>query len=80
MGELRSCLTSLITEQRDLLAQAALSTLSSVRLRQRLVILERYFLALARQSPEQKAAIIGKTPEEATKKVEQTKRYASIVS
>lgn len=68
-------MTSLISEQRDLLAQAALSTLSSVRLRQRLVIIERYFLALARQSPEQKATIIGgKTQEETTKEVQQTKR------
>ncbi|XP_063970630.1 E3 ubiquitin-protein ligase HERC2-like [Lytechinus pictus] len=78
VGELRNCLTSLITEQRDLLAQAALSTLSSVRLRQRLVILERYFLALARQSPEQKATIIGKTQEETTKEVEQTKSVKKL--
>ncbi|XP_071496413.1 E3 ubiquitin-protein ligase HERC2-like [Diadema antillarum] len=79
VSELQSCLTSLITEQRDLLAQAALSTLSSVRLRQRLVILERYFVALARQSPEQKAAIIGKAPEKgAVKKVEQTKSVKKL--
>ena len=51
---LKECLHLLLKEQNQLLREAALSTLSSIRLRQRLVVLERYFIALSRHCPEQK--------------------------
>ncbi|XP_033632375.1 E3 ubiquitin-protein ligase HERC2-like [Asterias rubens] len=53
-SQLKECLHLLLQEQNQLLREAALSTLSSVRLRQRLVVLERYFIALSRHCPEQK--------------------------
>ncbi|XP_038055580.1 E3 ubiquitin-protein ligase HERC2-like [Patiria miniata] len=53
-SQLKECLHLLLREQNRLLQEAALSTLSSVRLRQRLVVLERYFIALSRHCPEQK--------------------------
>nr|XP_032812660.1 E3 ubiquitin-protein ligase HERC2 isoform X4 [Petromyzon marinus] len=51
MSELRECLQVLVSEQQDMAAQAASSTLSAARLRQRLLILERYLLALGRSLP-----------------------------
>ena len=63
-SQLKACLHSLLHEQQQLLRDASLSTLSSIRLRQRLVVLERYFIALLRHSPEQNPAITAKKREE----------------
>ncbi|XP_049844846.1 E3 ubiquitin-protein ligase HERC2 [Schistocerca gregaria] len=49
--QLYSCLESLIFEQKRLCHEAASSTLSAVRLRQRLMVAKRYFVALTRHSP-----------------------------
>ncbi|XP_038616113.1 E3 ubiquitin-protein ligase HERC2 [Tachyglossus aculeatus] len=48
VSELRECLSVLVKEQQALAAQTATTTLSARRLKQRLVILERYFIALNR--------------------------------
>ena len=49
MDHLREALQTLVAEQQDLSQKAAQSTLSLSRLNQRLVILERYFVALSRK-------------------------------
>lgn len=49
MDNLSEALQALVTEQQDLSLRAAQSTLSLSRLNQRLVILERYFIALSRK-------------------------------
>ncbi|KAI0242379.1 hypothetical protein LSAT2_013651 [Lamellibrachia satsuma] len=54
---LKECLQSIISEQQKLVREAAGTTLSVVRLQQRIVVLERYFIALSRLSP-----IEGKSP------------------
>ncbi|KAI8508669.1 E3 ubiquitin-protein ligase herc2, partial [Branchiostoma belcheri] len=54
--QLRECLQSLVFEQQQLCSQAAATTLSAVRLQQRLTVLQRYFIALARHNPAEKAA------------------------
>ncbi|XP_019484450.1 PREDICTED: E3 ubiquitin-protein ligase HERC2 [Hipposideros armiger] len=46
--ELKECLSVLVKEQHTLAMQSAASTLSALRLKQRLAILERYFIALNR--------------------------------
>lgn len=46
--ELKECLSVLVREQHALAMQSAASTLSALRLKQRLAILERYFIALNR--------------------------------
>ncbi|XP_041440166.1 E3 ubiquitin-protein ligase HERC2 isoform X2 [Xenopus laevis] len=48
VNELKECLYTLVKEQQLLAAQTAKTTLSAIRLKQRLVILERYFIALNR--------------------------------
>lgn len=48
VSELKACLAVLVKEQQALAVQAATTTLSAMRLKQRLVILERYFIALNR--------------------------------
>lgn len=48
MNELKECLHVLVKEQQVLAMQTATTTLSAMRLKQRLVILERYFIALNR--------------------------------
>lgn len=48
VSELKECLHVLVKEQQALAAQTATTTLSAMRLKQRLVILERYFIALNR--------------------------------
>lgn len=48
MQELKECLSVLVKEQHALAIQSATSTLSALRLKQRLAILERYFIALNR--------------------------------
>ncbi|XP_072258440.1 E3 ubiquitin-protein ligase HERC2 [Pyxicephalus adspersus] len=48
VSELKECLHVLVKEQQALAAQTATTTLSAMRLKQRLVILERYFVALNR--------------------------------
>lgn len=47
-SELKECLSVLVKEQHALAVRAATTTLSALRLKQRLVILERYFIALSR--------------------------------
>lgn len=47
----------LVKEQQALAVQAATSTLSALRLRQRLVILERYFIALNRAVAQESAKV-----------------------
>ncbi len=49
MEHLRDALHTLVTEQQELSQKAAHSTLSLGRLNQRLIIMERYFLALTRK-------------------------------
>ncbi|KAK2509156.1 hypothetical protein MC885_004362 [Smutsia gigantea] len=48
VNELKECLSVLVKEQQALAVQSATTTLSALRLQQRLVILERYFIALSR--------------------------------
>uniref|UniRef100_A0A2K6JV13 HERC2 n=1 Tax=Rhinopithecus bieti TaxID=61621 RepID=A0A2K6JV13_RHIBE len=48
VNELKECLSVLVKEQQALAVQSATTTLSALRLKQRLVILERYFIALNR--------------------------------
>lgn len=49
--QLSACLHSILYEQQKMLGEAAGTTLSALRLQQRLTVLERYFIALAQQSP-----------------------------
>ncbi|XP_070553640.1 E3 ubiquitin-protein ligase HERC2-like isoform X2 [Ptychodera flava] len=60
VSQLQGCLHSLVYEQQQLASEAATTTLSSTRLQQRLTVLERYFIALARHNPEQKRAALKK--------------------
>ncbi|KAF4799999.1 E3 ubiquitin-protein ligase HERC2 [Turdus rufiventris] len=48
VSELKECLHVLVKEQQTLATQTATTALSAMRLKQRLVILERYFIALNR--------------------------------
>nr|XP_014343905.1 PREDICTED: E3 ubiquitin-protein ligase HERC2 [Latimeria chalumnae] len=48
VSELKECLQVLVKEQQALVAQTAITALSALRLKQRLVVLERYFIALNR--------------------------------
>uniref|UniRef100_A0A8C6IXE5 HECT-type E3 ubiquitin transferase n=1 Tax=Melopsittacus undulatus TaxID=13146 RepID=A0A8C6IXE5_MELUD len=48
VNELKECLQVLVKEQQTLATQTATTALSAMRLKQRLVILERYFIALNR--------------------------------
>ncbi|XP_038007666.1 E3 ubiquitin-protein ligase HERC2 isoform X1 [Motacilla alba alba] len=48
VNELKECLQVLVKEQQTLATQSATTALSAMRLKQRLVILERYFIALNR--------------------------------
>uniref|UniRef100_A0A663FHC2 E3 ubiquitin-protein ligase HERC2 n=1 Tax=Aquila chrysaetos chrysaetos TaxID=223781 RepID=A0A663FHC2_AQUCH len=48
VNELKECLHVLVKEQQTLATQTATTALSAMRLKQRLVILERYFIALNR--------------------------------
>lgn len=57
VGELKECLSVLVKEQQALAMQAATSTLSALRLRQRLVVLERYFIALNRAVAQESAKV-----------------------
>ncbi|XP_068082847.1 E3 ubiquitin-protein ligase HERC2 [Anabrus simplex] len=49
--QLSQCVRSLTCEQKQLCHEAAASTLSAHRLRQRLMVAQRYFVALGRHSP-----------------------------
>ena len=51
VDELRETLQALICEQRELASIAAGTTLSAMRLQQRITVLGRYFIALSRQQP-----------------------------
>lgn len=48
VNELKECLYVLVKEQQSLAKKTATTTLSALRLKQRLAILERYFIALNR--------------------------------
>ncbi|OWK00086.1 HERC2 [Cervus elaphus hippelaphus] len=48
VNELKECLSVLVKEQQALAIQSATTTLSALRLKQRLIVLERYFIALNR--------------------------------
>lgn len=48
VNELKECVHVLVKEQQALATQTATTALSAMRLKQRLVILERYFIALNR--------------------------------
>ncbi|XP_066595212.1 E3 ubiquitin-protein ligase HERC2 [Prorops nasuta] len=52
-GDLTSCIELLIKEQRELCHEIANSTLSAARLRQRLVVAQRYCTALSRRKPQE---------------------------
>lgn len=60
--ELKDCLMVLVEDQQKLSAQMAKSTLSAQRLRQRLVILERYLISLSHSMMEEKYKVRWKTP------------------
>uniref|UniRef100_A0A3Q1BBT6 HECT-type E3 ubiquitin transferase n=1 Tax=Amphiprion ocellaris TaxID=80972 RepID=A0A3Q1BBT6_AMPOC len=60
--ELKDCLMVLVDDQQKLSAQMAKSTLSAQRLRQRLVILERYLISLSHSMMEEKYKVRWKTP------------------
>ncbi|AWP11407.1 putative E3 ubiquitin-protein ligase HERC2-like [Scophthalmus maximus] len=60
--ELKDCLLVLVDDQQKLSAQKAKSTLSAQRLRQRLVILERYLISLSHSMMEEKYEVRWKTP------------------
>uniref|UniRef100_A0A3B5ANJ8 HECT-type E3 ubiquitin transferase n=1 Tax=Stegastes partitus TaxID=144197 RepID=A0A3B5ANJ8_9TELE len=60
--ELKDCLLVLVDDQQKLSAQMAKSTLSAQRLRQRLVILERYLISLSHSMMEEKYKVRWKTP------------------
>lgn len=61
-NELKECLMVLVDDQQKLSAQVAKSTLSSQRLRQRLVILERYLISLSHSMMEEKYKVRWKMP------------------
>ncbi|KAL0191291.1 hypothetical protein M9458_013989, partial [Cirrhinus mrigala] len=50
---LRDCLMALVDDQQKLSSQTAKSTLSALRLSQRLVILERYLISLTHSMMEE---------------------------
>ncbi|XP_067368465.1 E3 ubiquitin-protein ligase HERC2 isoform X5 [Channa argus] len=60
-NELKDCLMVLVDDQQKLSAQMAKSTLSAQRLRQRLVILERYLISLSHSMMEEKYKVRWKT-------------------
>lgn len=62
--ELKDCLLVLVDDQQKLSAQMAKSTLSAQRLRQRLLILERYLISLSHSMMEMegKYEVRWKTP------------------
>ncbi|XP_045543165.1 E3 ubiquitin-protein ligase HERC2 isoform X2 [Salmo salar] len=60
--ELKDCLMVLVDDQQKLSAQMAKSTLSALRLRQRLVILERYLISLSHSMMEEKYKVRWKSP------------------
>lgn len=72
--ELERCKQSLLFEQREALREASMSTLSSVRLRQRLIIFERFFEALARQTKDHKGHVEKKEEVEKSKATEKKKK------
>lgn len=61
-SELKECLAVLVEDQQKLSAAMAKSTLSAQRLRQRLVILERYLISLTHSMLEEKYKIRYKSP------------------
>lgn len=67
----------LVKEQQALAVQAATSTLSALRLRQRLVILERYFIALNRAVAQESAKVKWKSSSGCLPSVDK-KRYPRV--
>lgn len=57
-NELTCCIELLIEEQRNLCHEVANSTLSAIRLRQRLVVARRYFTALSRHKTQESKEVI----------------------
>ncbi|XP_074649618.1 E3 ubiquitin-protein ligase HERC2-like [Tubulanus polymorphus] len=81
VGDLQDCLMSLIYEHRKLATEAACTTLSSVRLHQRLFILERYFVALARnETKESRSPIRKKQANNTTNSKQKSKSVTVTVS
>ncbi|XP_062306104.1 E3 ubiquitin-protein ligase HERC2 [Osmerus eperlanus] len=89
-NELKECLMVLVDDQQKLSAQTAKSTLSALRLRQRLVILERYLISLSHSVMEEKykfrwkfpatppqPAVDNKSPRPVSKSVEGLARVGS---
>uniref|UniRef100_A0AAY4E4M2 E3 ubiquitin-protein ligase HERC2 n=1 Tax=Denticeps clupeoides TaxID=299321 RepID=A0AAY4E4M2_9TELE len=62
LTELKECLKALVDDQQKMSALTAKSTLSAVRLSQRLVILERYLISLTHSMMEEKYKIRWKSP------------------
>uniref|UniRef100_A0A3P8VEV0 RCC1-like domain-containing protein n=1 Tax=Cynoglossus semilaevis TaxID=244447 RepID=A0A3P8VEV0_CYNSE len=60
--ELKECLMVLVEDQQKISSLLAKSTLSAQRLRQRLVILERYLISLSHSMMEEKYEVCWKTP------------------
>lgn len=75
--ELKDCLLVLVEDQQKLSAQMAKSTLSAQRLRQRLVILERYLISLSHSMMEEKYKVRWKMPPSQPLTATDNKRYAS---
>lgn len=61
-SELKECLAVLVEDQQKLSGFLAKSTLSAQRLRQRLVILERYLISLTHSMLEEKYKFLYKSP------------------
>lgn len=66
---------ALIDDQQKLSSQTAKSTLSSLRLSQRLVILERYLISLTHSMMEEKYKVRWKSPPSPPLSVVDNKRY-----
>ena len=76
--QLAECLRSFVREQHDLSLRAASTSLSISRLQQRVVVLERFIIALRRHKPtsESRSASRKKQNAEANKTAQ--KRYSSF--
>ncbi|XP_048589232.1 E3 ubiquitin-protein ligase HERC2 isoform X2 [Nematostella vectensis] len=68
-SQLQEALQALVFEQHELASQAAGTTLSAMRLRQRLAILGRYFIALSRHHEQDESGASKKTKTEEGKQI-----------
>lgn len=78
--ELKDCLMALVDDQQKLSSQTAKSTLSALRLSQRLVILERYLISLTHSMMEEKYKVRWKSPPSPLLSAVDNKRYEIKVS